>query len=100
VVLRYDPRDMAEVRLFYRNKFLCRAICRELAGQTVALRDIRLARDQRRSDLRATLRERRETVESLLELRRGSPPALPSEPLSEQKAGREQGPALRRYRNE
>jgi putative transposase len=100
VVLRYDPRDMAEVRLFHRNKFLCRAICPELAGQTVALRDIRLARDQRRSDLRATLRERRETVESLLDLRRGSPPAAPSEPLPEQKVGREQGPVLRRYRNE
>ena len=27
VVLRYDPRDMAEVRLFHRGKFLCRAIC-------------------------------------------------------------------------
>jgi putative transposase len=100
VVLRYDPRDMAEVRLFHRNKFLCRAICPELAGQTVALRDIRLARDQRRSDLRATLRERQETVESLLDLRRGSPPAAPSEPLPEQKVGREQGPVLRRYRNE
>ena len=64
VVLRYDPRDMAEVRLFHRGKFLCRAICPELAGQTVALRDIRLAREQRRRDLRTTLRERRETVES------------------------------------
>ena len=32
VVLRYDPRDMAEVRLFHRGKFLCRAICPELAG--------------------------------------------------------------------
>jgi putative transposase len=100
VVLRYDPRDMAEVRLFHRGKFLCRAICPELAGQTVALRDIRLARDQRRRDLRATLRDRRETVESLLDLRRGSSPAPPSEPLPEQKAGREQGPTLRRYRNE
>ena len=38
VVLRYDPRDMAEVRLFHRNKFLCRAICPELAGQTVSAR--------------------------------------------------------------
>ena len=27
VVLRHDPRDMAEIRLFYRDRFLCRAIC-------------------------------------------------------------------------
>ena len=39
-------------------------------------------------------------VQSLLDLRRGSSPAPPSEPLPEQKAGREQGPTLRRYRNE
>ena len=32
VVLRYDPRDLAEVRLFHQGKFLCRAICPELAG--------------------------------------------------------------------
>ena len=29
VLLRYDPRDMAEVRLFHQGKFLCRAICPE-----------------------------------------------------------------------
>ena len=37
VVLRYDPRDMAEIRVFYHDRFLCRAICQELAGETVAL---------------------------------------------------------------
>ena len=35
VVLRYDPRDLAEVRLFHQGKFLCRAICPGLAGATV-----------------------------------------------------------------
>ncbi len=96
VVLRYDPRDMAEVRLFHRGKFLCRAICPELAGEIVALRDIRLARDQRRRDLRATVRDRRETVEALLDLRRGSSPAS----VPDQKAERERAPVLRRYHNE
>src|SRR5438552_13023938 len=38
VLLRYDPRDLAEVRVFYQDRFLCRAICQELAGETVALR--------------------------------------------------------------
>ena len=32
VTLRYDPRDLAEVRLFHEGRFLCRAICPELAG--------------------------------------------------------------------
>ena len=97
VVLRYDPRDVAEVRLFHRGKFLCRAICPELAGQTIALRDIRHARDQRRRELRATLRDRHETVEALLDLRRGSPAP---EQLPAQETGRVRTPILKRYHNE
>ena len=50
VVLRYDPRDMAEIRLFYNDRFLCRAICQELAGETVALREIVNARNRRRRE--------------------------------------------------
>jgi putative transposase len=52
VVLRYDPRDVAEVRVFHQGRFLCRAICQELAGATVPLRDIVSARNRRRCELR------------------------------------------------
>jgi len=101
VVLRYDPRDMAEVRLFHQNKFLCRAICPELAGQTVALRDIQQARNQRRRDLRETLRDRQRTVASLLELRRGSQPvATDAAPAAVQNARPGKAPSLKRYENE
>jgi len=65
VLLRYDPRDVAEVRVFYRDRFLCRAICQELAGATVPLRDILRARNRHRRDLRQTLRDRAQVVESL-----------------------------------
>lgn len=99
VVLRYDPRDLAEVRLFHQGKFLCRAICPELAGATVPLRDIKRARDQRRRDLRDTLRDRRKAVETLLDLRRGS-----LQPMAEPIAAGEDKPkpasVLKRYRNE
>jgi len=99
VILRYDPRDVAEVRLFHQGKFLCRAICPELAGETVALRDIKRARDQRRRDLRDTLRDRRKTVEALLELRQGSPPPA-AEPIADRKHEPKPVPVLKRYRNE
>jgi len=46
VLLRYDPRDVAEIRVFYRDTFLCRAVCQELAGETVPLREIVRARDR------------------------------------------------------
>lgn len=96
VLLRYDPRDMAEVRLFHKGKFLCRAICPELAGQTVALRDIRRARDQRRRDLKETLRTRQATVDSLLGMRRGESSA-PTDTVPADGRG---VTGLKRYRNE
>jgi putative transposase len=45
VMLRYDPRDAAEVRVFfYNDRFLCRAICPDLAGAVITLRDVLKAR--------------------------------------------------------
>ena len=74
VIIRYDPRDMAELRIFHHNRFLCRAICAKLAGETIALRDIIQARNCRRRDLRHTLQDRSRTVEALLEAHRGDRP--------------------------
>jgi putative transposase len=71
VIIRYDPLDMAEIRIFHHHRFLCRAICTELAGDTISLRDIIRARNRRRRDLRQTLQDRARTVEALLEARRG-----------------------------
>ena len=70
--LRYDPRDLAELRVYFGDTFICRAICPELAGETIALKDIIRARNGHRRQLRETLAEREATVEALLGLRRGS----------------------------
>ena len=100
VLLRYDPRDVAEVRLFHEGKFICRAVCPEFAGQSVSLRDIRQSRDQRRRDLKQTLSERKKTVASLLDLRRGETIETVGElPLEEPPASLP-APGLKRYRNE
>jgi len=105
VVVRYDPRDMAELRVYFGDAFLCRAINPELAGETVALKDIIRARNQRRRELRTTLTERAATVEALLQLRRGSPPdpeQLPLVPPLEPAANfaAPARPRLKRYYNE
>src|SRR6516225_7424665 len=71
VMLRYDPRDMAEVRVFHEGCFVCRAVCQEFAGETVPLREIIRSRQRRRRELRQTIRERRAVVEALLEAQRG-----------------------------
>lgn len=106
VILRYDPRDVAEVRVFYHDRFLCRAICQELAGATIPLRDILRARNRHRRDLRQTLREREQVVESLLAAHRGHPnEAEASDHTVPSDAGAPSPPAthlprLKRYVNE
>lgn len=101
VIIRYDPRDMAELRVYFHDQFVCRAINPELAGETVALKDIIRARNQRRRELRATLAERQATVEALLDIRRGGQPQLPlAEVEPPSPASQPDKPRLKRYFNE
>lgn len=102
VTLRFDPRDMAEIRVFHEDRFLCRAICPELAGDTVPLREIVRARNQRRRELRSTLRNRQTAIETLLEIKRGDSREkedAPTAPADKPEA-KPSAPALKRYRNE
>jgi putative transposase len=100
VTLRYDPRDMAEIRVFHEERFVCRAICPELAGETVPLREILRARNRRRHELRTILRDRKKVVDALLEVKRSN--GIPAEtteaiqPIEHEK----RRPALKRYMNE
>jgi putative transposase len=66
VTIRYDPRDMAEIRVYYQERFLCRAVCQELAGETVSLKDIIRARQRRKRDLQRQLRARASLIDQLL----------------------------------
>lgn len=95
VIIRYDPRDIAEIRVFQESDFLCRAICPELAGETISLKEIIKARRSRRRELREELANRAAAVEQLLAARRSQPGPPPPEP--EPPAER---PRLKRYYNE
>jgi putative transposase len=66
VTIRYDPGDLAEVRVFRDDRFVCRAICPELAGETVGLKDIARARRERQRQLSQAIRARRSLVDQLL----------------------------------
>lgn len=55
VVIRYDPRDMAEIRVFHKGVFIGRAFCHELTGQEVSLKDIIRARQASKRELNKTL---------------------------------------------
>ena len=98
VTLRFDPRDMGEVRVFHEDGFLCRAVSAELAGETVPLREIIRARNRRRRDLRAVIRDRQQTVEALLQIKRGKLTETENAKVSSPTKAAE--PTLKRYRNE
>jgi putative transposase len=80
VTIRYDPRDMAEIRVYHKNRFLCRAVCQELAGETVSLKDITRARNRRKRELQQVITARRSLVDQVLAPPAGVP--LSPEPLS------------------
>jgi putative transposase len=80
VTIRYDPRDLGEVRVFHRNRFLCRAISPEYAGAAITLKDIQTARVAHRRALREQLQQRRAAVAEYLPTHPAQPPpAAPSE---------------------
>jgi putative transposase len=95
--IRFDPRDMGEIRVFYKDCFLCRAISAELAGETIPLRDVIRVRNQRRKELRSILQDRQKMVDTLLQLKQGPaleeshvPVPVPASPTVR----------IKRYRNE
>jgi putative transposase len=103
VIIRYAPRDMAEIRVLHQHRFLCRAICAALAGDTMTLREIIQARNHRRKALRHTLQERARTVEALVDAHRGHHPADEPSRINdpavsrEQDTAREDTPTRKRY---
>ncbi len=90
---------MAEIRVYYRDAFLCRAICAELAGEQVSLKEIIQARTKQRKQLRTVLRDRTKIAKEAQKLSQPQeepqaliPPPLPDPPSSPSR--------LKRYINE
>ena len=98
VIRRGDPRDMAEVRVYHQEQFICKAVSPELAGQVVPYREIANARNRRRRELRKQLAERQEVVESLLASRRWSTSETSAELSKPSKVKPKR--KIKRYRNE
>ena len=95
VIIRYDPADLAEIRVYYQDQFLCRAVCQELADRTISLPEIVQARTQRRRQVRADLTARTKVVDQLLTNRPDNTPTATPEP-----AVPPDRPRLKRYLND
>ncbi|WP_264669861.1 Mu transposase C-terminal domain-containing protein [Arthrobacter sp. VKM Ac-2550] len=88
VLIRYDPRDLGQIRVFHNGTFLCTAICQDIADATISLKDLRTARDRHRRQLREEITARHRLVDELLAVHQAATPA----PRPARK--------LKRYRND
>lgn len=79
VQIRYDSLDLAEVRVYFEDHFVCRAICPELSGQTVSLKEIEAARRACRKHLRGELESRESLVKQYLKESRAGSQTVESE---------------------
>ncbi|MFX4042212.1 Mu transposase C-terminal domain-containing protein [Enterococcus faecalis] len=65
VIIRYDPRDIAEIRVFYKGEYLCTAISPEISDYQVDLKDIVSARNKVRQNLKKQIDTGRTVVEEI-----------------------------------
>jgi putative transposase len=95
VTVRYDPRDVAEIRVFHHNHFLCRAINQQHSDQTLSLKDIQTARVAHRRALRGEITERVSGMRD--SWRSGNAVLLPKPPIEAPRGVSVSTPALRLY---
>lgn len=100
VVIRFDPHDLSEVRVFHRGVFICKAVSAELASQTVSLKEVVAARRARRRELRDDIKERVDIVDRLLAVHRPEPKAAQEQEPPVAAAPVPRAPRLKRYREE
>lgn len=73
VVIRYDPRDLAEVKVYLDGVFICTAVCHEIANTTISLKGLIKARNYRRKNLEREINARSEIVRLYMEPSRSRP---------------------------
>lgn len=103
VTIRYDPRDLGEVRIFHDNTFLCRAIAPERSSATLSFDDLQAARNARRRNLKQQLREHSAVAASLppdTRHRTANTPAPAGENRTEQPTPKRPKHGLRTYRDD
>jgi putative transposase len=92
VLIRYDPHNLAVIRVFYKDRFLCSAVCNEFAGTQISLKEVIQARRAQRKRVRQGIIERLSAVEALQAAKKeeSSTSLQTSQPISK----------LKRYYNE
>lgn len=67
VTIRYDPRDLAQISVFFQEQFLCHATCEELSGHTISLKEIIKARRRKKRTLTQVINRRQQLLNEVLD---------------------------------
>lgn len=73
ITIRYDPRDISEIRIYDHHTFICVAVDEAHPNLRLSLQDIETARRARRRQLRRTINDRIPTATSREEPRETPP---------------------------
>ena len=68
--IRYDPRDLAEIRIYYCDQFLCKAICQDIAEMVVSLKEIKAARIAVKKELSGQIKQSQSLLKKLTETKK------------------------------
>ncbi len=78
VVIRYNPCDLAEIRVYFNGEFICVAVCQDIANQVISLKEIKKTRQRRRKELRGIIQSSKELLRpSKTKSKEKSPKRLP-----------------------
>ena len=62
VVIRYDPRDLSEIKVYWHEEYFCTATCEELTGKKRTIKESATARNRRRKALEREISARSDLV--------------------------------------
>ncbi|MBC1211098.1 Mu transposase C-terminal domain-containing protein [Listeria booriae] len=68
VIIRYNPRDLAEIKVFYQDQFLCSAIADEISSYKISVDDISKARRKLSTALKQELQFHKTVSEEAIQL--------------------------------
>ena len=66
VIIRYNPKDLAEIWVYHQDVFICKAVCQELQSDCISLKEVIAARKKRKKELKNLISQRKSIVDSLL----------------------------------
>lgn len=62
VVIRYDPRDLSQIMVYWHEQYFCTATCSKLTGKKSTIKEIATARNRRRKALEREISARSDLV--------------------------------------